>query len=77
MHNELAIPFASQKENIVKMRNAWSRDQANKVYIQHLIAEDSKFIWETLGHPESTELSTYAAPSGLLLTSELPSKLHS
>jgi len=33
---------------LTNLRLAWSRDQAQKVYIQHKIAEDAKMLWDYL-----------------------------
>lgn len=43
-----------EKEGIVKCCNAWSRDQAKKVYVQHKIMEEADSIWEHLGKEGST-----------------------
>jgi len=44
---------AYQAEGLVKCCNAWSRDQAKKVYVQHKITEEADSIWEHLGRPNS------------------------
>mmetsp|Transcript_18848 Transcript_18848/g.48981 ORF Transcript_18848/g.48981 Transcript_18848/m.48981 type:complete len:507 (-) Transcript_18848:399-1919(-) len=44
---------AYEKEGIVKCCNAWSRDTAKKVYVQHKIKEEEDDIWEQLGKPGS------------------------
>jgi sulfite reductase (NADPH) flavoprotein alpha-component len=43
-----------EKEGLVKCCNAWSRDQAKKVYVQHKIMEEADSIWEHLGKDGST-----------------------
>jgi sulfite reductase (NADPH) flavoprotein alpha-component len=45
---------AFEKEGIVKCCNAWSRDTAKKVYVQHKIMEEEDSIWEHLGKEGST-----------------------
>jgi len=40
---------AFEKEGLLKCCNAWSRDQAHKVYVQHKIMEEADSIWEQLG----------------------------
>mmetsp|Transcript_55269 Transcript_55269/g.103630 ORF Transcript_55269/g.103630 Transcript_55269/m.103630 type:complete len:482 (-) Transcript_55269:389-1834(-) len=40
---------AYEKEGLVKCCNAWSRDQKEKVYVQHKIMEEASAIWEHLG----------------------------
>jgi NADPH-ferrihemoprotein reductase len=35
-------------KGVINLRTAFSRDQAAKVYVQHLIAQDSKMIWDLL-----------------------------
>merc|ERR1712096_416289 len=40
---------AYEKEGLVKCCNAWSRDQAHKIYVQHKIQEEAHSIWENLG----------------------------
>lgn len=44
---------AYEKEGLVKCCNAWSRDQKQKVYVQHKIAEQADLIWEHLGREGS------------------------
>jgi len=44
---------AYEKDGIVKCCNAWSRDTAKKVYVQHKIKEEEDDIWEQLGKPGS------------------------
>lgn len=43
-----------EKEGLVKCCNAWSRDQAHKIYVQHKIAEEAESIWTNLGKEGST-----------------------
>jgi len=45
---------AFEKEGLLKCCNAWSRDQAHKVYVQHKIMEEADSIWEQLGKVGST-----------------------
>mmetsp|Transcript_12265 Transcript_12265/g.18584 ORF Transcript_12265/g.18584 Transcript_12265/m.18584 type:complete len:119 (+) Transcript_12265:2-358(+) len=45
---------AFEKEGLLKCCNAWSRDTAQKVYVQHKIKEEENDIWEQLGKPGST-----------------------
>merc|ERR1711920_183885 len=40
-----------EKEGLVKCRNAWSRDQKHKIYVQHKITEEADNIWENFGKP--------------------------
>ena len=40
---------AYEKENLMKLRIAFSRDQDSKVYVQHLLAEDGSLIWDIIG----------------------------
>ncbi|CAE7238260.1 MET10 [Symbiodinium pilosum] len=40
---------AYEKEGLVKCCNAWSRDQKEKVYVQHKIMEEAAAIWQHLG----------------------------
>mmetsp|Transcript_15957 Transcript_15957/g.50106 ORF Transcript_15957/g.50106 Transcript_15957/m.50106 type:complete len:521 (+) Transcript_15957:82-1644(+) len=42
-----------EAEGLVKCCNAWSRDTAKKVYVQHKIAEEAELIWKHLGAPGS------------------------
>eukprot|EP00929_Paragymnodinium_shiwhaense_P015005 TRINITY_DN122_c0_g1_i5.p1 TRINITY_DN122_c0_g1~~TRINITY_DN122_c0_g1_i5.p1 ORF type:complete len:527 (+),score=152.47 TRINITY_DN122_c0_g1_i5:80-1582(+) len=44
---------AFEKEGIVKCCNAWSRDTAKKVYVQHKITEEKEAIWRELGREGS------------------------
>jgi sulfite reductase alpha subunit-like flavoprotein len=44
-------------------RNAWSRDQEKKVYIQHLVKEDAEKVWNTLGAPESRGMYFLCGPT--------------
>jgi sulfite reductase (NADPH) flavoprotein alpha-component len=44
---------AYEKEGLVKCCNAWSRDTAKKVYVQHKITEEAENIWRDLGAPGS------------------------
>jgi len=44
---------AFEKEGIVRCCNAWSRDTAKKVYVQHKIMEEKESIWEHLGREGS------------------------
>merc|ERR1711920_267807 len=44
---------AYEAEGLVKCCNAWSRDGAKKVYVQHKIKEEEEHIWEHLGKPGS------------------------
>merc|ERR1719223_1523660 len=37
---------AYEAEGLVKCCNAWSRDQTQKVYVQHKIAAEADAIWE-------------------------------
>lgn len=45
---------AFEGEGLLKCCNAWSRDQAHKIYVQHKIAEEENDIWEQLGKVGST-----------------------
>lgn len=45
---------AFEQEGLVKCCNAWSRDQAHKIYVQHKIAEEADSIWTNLGKEGST-----------------------
>eukprot|EP00931_Biecheleriopsis_adriatica_P094670 TRINITY_DN6829_c0_g1_i1.p1 TRINITY_DN6829_c0_g1~~TRINITY_DN6829_c0_g1_i1.p1 ORF type:complete len:507 (+),score=142.90 TRINITY_DN6829_c0_g1_i1:78-1523(+) len=45
---------AFEAEGLVKCCNAWSRDQKQKVYVQHKIAEEADTIWRELGREGST-----------------------
>jgi sulfite reductase (NADPH) flavoprotein alpha-component len=45
---------AFEKEGLLKCCNAWSRDQAHKIYVQHKIMEEADSIWEQLGKVGST-----------------------
>jgi len=45
---------AFEREGLVKCCNAWSRDQAHKVYVQHKILEQADIIWKDLGKEDST-----------------------
>lgn len=45
---------AFEQEGIVKCCNAWSRDQKQKIYVQHKIMEEADSIWEHLGKEGST-----------------------
>lgn len=45
---------AFEKEGLLKCCNAWSRDQAHKIYVQHKIMEEADSIWEQLGKEGST-----------------------
>lgn len=38
-----------EKEGLVKCCNAWSRDQKQKIYVQHKILEEEDTVWEHLG----------------------------
>merc|ERR1740129_1361126 len=40
---------AYEAEGLVKCCNAWSRDQAQKVYVQHKLLEEGDSIWQHLG----------------------------
>ena len=40
---------AFEAEGLLKCCNAWSRDTAKKVYVQHKITEEADSIWEHLG----------------------------
>ena len=43
--------FISEKwasDGVLGLRTAFSRDQARKVYVQDLVAEDAKTIWNLL-----------------------------
>mmetsp|Transcript_52341 Transcript_52341/g.117868 ORF Transcript_52341/g.117868 Transcript_52341/m.117868 type:complete len:517 (-) Transcript_52341:135-1685(-) len=40
---------AYEKEGLVKCCNAWSRDTAKKIYVQHKILEEADSIWQHLG----------------------------
>eukprot|EP00928_Gymnodinium_smaydae_P008878 TRINITY_DN1326_c1_g1_i1.p1 TRINITY_DN1326_c1_g1~~TRINITY_DN1326_c1_g1_i1.p1 ORF type:complete len:518 (-),score=122.03 TRINITY_DN1326_c1_g1_i1:260-1768(-) len=42
---------AFQRDGLVKCCNAWSRDGAKKVYVQHKIAEEGERVWEQFGKP--------------------------
>jgi len=44
---------AFEKEGIVKCCNAWSRDTAKKIYVQHKITEEADAIWRELGREGS------------------------
>eukprot|EP00439_Symbiodinium_sp_Y106_P059694 s4742_g8.t1 len=44
---------AYEKEGLVKCCNAWSRDQKEKVYVQHKIMEEAANIWQHLGREGS------------------------
>ena len=35
---------------VITLRTAFSRDQPQKVYVQHLLEEDSKLIWDLVHH---------------------------
>jgi len=45
---------AFEADKIVKCCNAWSRDTAKKVYVQHKIMEEGQHIWRELGTEGST-----------------------
>jgi len=45
---------AHEADGLVKCCNAWSRDQKEKVYVQHKIAEEAESIWAKLGQENST-----------------------
>jgi len=40
---------AHEAEGLVKCCNAWSRDQKEKVYVQHKITQEASSIWENFG----------------------------
>jgi len=42
-----------EAEGLVKCCNAWSRDQKEKVYVQHKIMEEADHIWRELGREGS------------------------
>jgi len=44
---------AFEAEGLVKCCNAWSRDTAKKIYVQHKIMEEADTIWDQLGAPGS------------------------
>jgi len=44
---------AYETEGLVKCCNAWSRDTAKKIYVQHKIMEEADSIWNNLGAPGS------------------------
>ncbi len=35
-------------DGVLHLRTAFSRDQARKVYVQHLLEEDSQLLWELI-----------------------------
>ena len=37
-----------EHDGVLQLRSAFSRDQPHKVYVQHLVAEDSQLLWELL-----------------------------
>jgi len=45
---------AYEAEGLVKCCNAWSRDQKQKIYVQHKILEEADSIWKNLGREGST-----------------------
>jgi len=45
---------AFEQQGLVKCCNAWSRDQKQKVYVQHKILEEADSIWQNLGKEGST-----------------------
>eukprot|EP00930_Biecheleria_cincta_P080629 TRINITY_DN68_c0_g1_i8.p1 TRINITY_DN68_c0_g1~~TRINITY_DN68_c0_g1_i8.p1 ORF type:complete len:484 (+),score=132.83 TRINITY_DN68_c0_g1_i8:74-1525(+) len=45
---------AFEAEGLVKCCNAWSRDQKQKIYVQHKIMEEADSIWNELGREGST-----------------------
>lgn len=38
-----------EQSGLLTLRVAFSRDQASKVYVQHLLAQDGKLIWDIIG----------------------------
>jgi len=40
---------AWEAEGLVSLRTAFSRDQATKVYVQHLVASDAQQLWDIIG----------------------------
>lgn len=37
------------QRGIMKLRTAFSRDQAHKVYVTHLLEEDMDLLWNVIG----------------------------
>ena len=57
------VPFCHFVEEwastgVIKLRLAFSRDQRQKVYVQHLIQQDAQLLWDLIG-----SVSGWGAPS--------------